>query len=143
MTIVAGGFKGGTQYLTHFTNTAVLSFTSALTSEHGVLIQGRVWIHNLDNGYQKFQVWLTYNYPAATTDYIERRLPPGYDEWVTLYGWVPYNWPINVLVELRCATSNGEAGDPRVIITAVDEFKLIKYTDSTGKVVDAKPVSVP
>jgi hypothetical protein len=139
MTTVQGSYNSNLPYLQNFTQTVILSFNSDLTGGSGVLVQGRLWIHNKDSGDQKFQLWLTVGYPPQTIDYIELNLGARHDEWVTLYGWVLHPLPVGTPIEIRAATYNGEAGlASRVVATVVDGFKLTpdSHVERTDKVVE-------
>jgi hypothetical protein len=126
MTTVKGAYSGAAIPLGHFNETPVLNLQWI---GGNVLVQGRVMITNADGDYQKTQVWLTQGYPPNTIDYVEWMMPGtgGRDNWETgqmfyLSGWA-FNLPPNGIIEIRCATFNGNAYNPRLTATLVDDFR--------------------
>ena len=96
----------------------------------------------MDSSQQKFQTWLTHTFPnPQTIDYFEANLPPGFSYMLTLYGWAVGNLPPETPIEIYCATYNGEAGSPRVVATAVDEFLPITLPERTDIVVPISAAS--
>jgi hypothetical protein len=130
MTKVQGAYAKGPFHLQHFNETSVLNLKWI---GGNVLVQGRLFIGNEDGDRQRFQVWLTYGHPRKTIDYIEWNLPGKFGSMVTLSGWA-FSLPRDEIIEILCATYDGDAWDPRMTATFVDEFPRIKPVEEADRV---------
>jgi hypothetical protein len=133
VTTVQGAYSGSLPYLQNDTQTVILQM---MWQGGKVIVEGRLWVHNMDSAAKIFRTWLTFGYPPQTIDYSEVGMPGHSAGWMTLYGWVLQALPANTPIEIRCATWNGEAGNSRMVGTVVDTFHLTtdSHVEGTDKV---------
>ena len=120
MTSAAGSY-GGQFDLANYHEMTVLSLKWPF--EGTALVYGKALLFNGDGDWQTVSVWLTHGHPKRhVMDYAEVWAHGGWRGYVPLTGWA-YNLPAGEIIELRCATYQGNVDNTRLTAILVEDMR--------------------